>query len=316
MPRLPPAEKLSLAVRKNVRDEYENNKADLESQLSELLGTAWTLDITPTAIWPYHNDGYAKESLGSCIKGYVEGAIYQIKYLTGRYEGLKEEINDLCHAHVLTLDLEENNPPRFSYGGADVLDGKLRVLFVEGNLGTNIDYACQEDNLFKALNAASSDKPMSFRARQDIRDNYTPKIAAVQHEIAGILNKKDEEITLTPNFEAHFAKLEAYGKTSSGKKELREDWQHNLGHFALKYFEGLASQMKYIKVDEDEMVQEGFLEAVSTNEMAVRIVDKLSGANSSYNEVVIEDGVLYLQTTPQYYGTNIDYAASKLMDAL
>ena len=74
MPRLPPAEKLSLAVRKNVRDEWENNKADLERQLTELLGTPWTIDIAPNAIWPYHNDGYAKESLGSCIKAYVFSA--------------------------------------------------------------------------------------------------------------------------------------------------------------------------------------------------------------------------------------------------
>jgi len=41
MPRLPPAEKLSLALRKNVRDEWDNNKADLESQLSGVLGQPW-----------------------------------------------------------------------------------------------------------------------------------------------------------------------------------------------------------------------------------------------------------------------------------
>ena len=50
----------------------DNNKADLEKQLSDLLGAAWTIDINPLAIWPYHDDGYAKESLGSCIKAYVQ----------------------------------------------------------------------------------------------------------------------------------------------------------------------------------------------------------------------------------------------------
>ncbi|KAK4184711.1 hypothetical protein QBC35DRAFT_41673 [Podospora australis] len=316
MGRLPPAEKLSLAVRKNVRDEWDNNKADIEQQLSSLLETTWTIDITPNAIWPYHNDGYAKESLGSCIKSYVEGAIYQIKYLTERYAGLKAEINDICHAHVLTLDLEENSPPRFSYGGGDVQDGKLRVLFVENNLGTNIDYCLEEKTLFDALNMAPSGKPLSFRARQDIRDNYDPNIAEVRHQIAEILGKTDDQITLTPNFDENFAKLAAYGKTSEGKTNLREDWQSHLGNFALKYLQALVYQMKYIKVGEDELIQEGFLEAVSTNEMALRVVDKLSNSDSSYNELVIEDGILYLQTTPQYYGTNIDYIASKLMDAL
>jgi hypothetical protein len=54
-----------------VRDEWDNNKADLEKQLSEFLGETWTLEVNPNAIWPYHNEGYAKESLGSCIKAYV-----------------------------------------------------------------------------------------------------------------------------------------------------------------------------------------------------------------------------------------------------
>lgn len=87
MVRLPPAEKLPLALRKNgkstsrphprprmankhitVRDEWDSVKEDLTSQITQILGQEWTIDITPTAVWPYHGDGYAKESLGSCIK--------------------------------------------------------------------------------------------------------------------------------------------------------------------------------------------------------------------------------------------------------
>jgi hypothetical protein len=78
MTRLPPVEKFPLALRKNVRDEWENNKEGLEAELSGLLGTAWTIDINPLAIWPYHNDGYAKESLGNCIKGYASACFLTI----------------------------------------------------------------------------------------------------------------------------------------------------------------------------------------------------------------------------------------------
>jgi hypothetical protein len=42
----------------------------LEKQLSDLLGEQWAIEANPNAIWPYHNDGYAKDSLGSCIKAY------------------------------------------------------------------------------------------------------------------------------------------------------------------------------------------------------------------------------------------------------
>ena len=212
------------------------------------------------------------------------------------------------------MDLEETSPPRFSYGGCDVLDGKLRILFVEKNLGTNIDYCCQEETLFKALNAAPSDRSLSFSARTGIRSDYDPKIAEIQHSIAELLGKADEEVKLSPNFEDTFSKLSDLAADKKKRSSLREDWQVYLGLFTLKYFEGLAYQMKHLKVGEDEMVQEGFLEAVSRNEIAFRIVEKLK--YDSYCEVVIEDGVLYLQCKPETWGTNIDNVASKLIDQL
>lgn len=314
MGRLPPAEKLSLALRKNVRDEWDNNKADLEKELSGILGTTWTVEAEPNAIWPYHNDGYAKESLGSCIKGYIAGAIYQLKYQTEKYEGLADDINEICHAHVLRLDLEEQSPPRFSYSGGDVQDGKLCILFVEKNLGTNIDYALAGENLLPALNRAPTERPISFTARLGIRTEYDPTINDTRKKIAELLGKKEDEITITPNFEDSFAKLSAASKVKGS--DLRDDWQSNLGSFTLKYFEAVAYQMNYIKVGDDEMIQEGFLDAVSKLEFAFRIVDQLHDANSSYCEVQIDDGVLYIQCPANKWGVNIDYVASKLMDLL
>ncbi|KAK4044358.1 hypothetical protein C8A01DRAFT_42797 [Parachaetomium inaequale] len=309
MGRLPPAEKLPLALRKNVRDDWDNNKADLEKQLSEILGTAWTIDLNPLAIWPYHNDGYAKESLGSCIKAYIDGAIYQIKYIAGKYgDDFKNEVNTICSAHIMTLDLEEASPPRFSYGGCDVQDGKLRLLFVESYLGSNIDYCCQEDSLTKALNAAPSDAPMSYVVRAGIRTDYDPKIGAVRKQIADLLGKPEDAVTLNPNFEASFAKLTSDASVGG------DDWQTNLADFTFRYFDALAYQMKYLQVGEDELVREGVLEAVSTNEYAFRIVDALK--YDSYCECDVEDGVLYLQCTPGNFGTNIDHVAQKLMDRL
>lgn len=203
--------------------------------------------------------------------------------------------------------MDEADPPRFSYGGCDVSDGKLRILFHETNLGSNIDSCCQEDVLTKALNAAPSDAPLSFTTRKGIRAEYDGQIGDVRKQIATLLGKTEDQITLSPNFDAVFAKLAAANTDSDG-------WQTNLGGFVFKYFDALAYQMKYIKVGEDEMVQEGVLEAVSTNEYAFRIVDTLK--YDSYCECEIEDGVLYLQCTASNFGTNIDDVASKLMDRL
>ncbi|KAH8883563.1 hypothetical protein GQ53DRAFT_698995 [Thozetella sp. PMI_491] len=310
MTRLPAVEKLPLALRKNVRDEWEANKADFEKQLSDVLGTAWTIDINPNAVWPYHNDGYAKDSLGACIKSYVDGAIYQLKYLTGKYTGLADEINSLASAHVLTMDVDDSEPKRFSYSGTDVQDGKLRLLFRPDALGTNIDHAAQDSQLFPALNAAPSDKPLSFTVRNGIRTDYDPNIEALRAKIGTLIERPD--IKLVPNFDDTFAKLKAAAAVKGS--DVRDDWETNLGSFALKYFEGLEWQLKNLKVDSDEMVREGLNEAVEKGEFAFRIVDKLK--YGSYAEVVIEDGVLYLQTPAEKWGTNIDYAAEKLIDQL
>lgn len=52
----------------SVRDEFESKKADLEKQISDILGTAWTIDINPNAIYPYaEENSYASNSLGDCI---------------------------------------------------------------------------------------------------------------------------------------------------------------------------------------------------------------------------------------------------------
>lgn len=225
-------------------------------------------------------------------------------------DDFKNEINAICSAHVLTIDLEETSPPRFSYGGCDVLDGKLRVLFVESNLGVNVDYCCDASSLTKALNAAPSDAPMSYVVRSGIREDYNPKIAEVRQLIAKMLGKPEDAVTLNPNFEENFAKMTA----ASGKSSVRDDWQNNLADFTYRYFDALRYHMKNMNVEGDEMVQEGLLEAVSTNEYAFRIVDKLTYA--SYCECVIEDGVLYLQCTPENFGTNLDDCAAKLMDQL
>lgn len=240
----------------------------------------------------------------------MEGAIYYFKYLGGRYETLLKEVNEIASAHVLTLDVDEES--RFSYCGADIVDGKLRILFNAQNLGVNINDALSESNLLAALNNAPTDKPLSFSARFGISNDYEPNVAAVQHSIAELLGKQDGEITLNPNFEETFAKLKE--ASSNKKNDIRDDWQNNLGSFTVKYWEGLAYQMKYQKVGEDELIQEGFLEAVSTLEFKFRLVDTLK--YGSYGEVVIEDGILYVQAKPETFGVNVDYIAEKLIDQL
>lgn len=61
-----------------VRDEWDNNKAEIEKELSDVLTVPWTVDINPNQIYAYAIDGYGKESLGSCIAAWVS-CLWNIK---------------------------------------------------------------------------------------------------------------------------------------------------------------------------------------------------------------------------------------------
>lgn len=65
---------------------------------------------------------------------------------------------------------------------------------------------------------------------------------------------------------------------------------------------------------DDDMLQEGFREGVERNEIAVRVVEKLE--RGTYNECMVEEGVVVLETTPGYWGTNVGQAGEGLLDLL
>lgn len=215
---------------------------------------------------------------------YISGAEYQLKYYIDKVGDLvKNDINTIAHAHVLTMDFDEDK--LFSYCGVKVTpSGELAILFAEDKLGTNVDYAMEKSNLAKALDTASNEKPLNHTARVGVREDYESKIEAATKELAKYLGK---EVPFDPNFDETWAKL-------SASSETRDDYPANLGNFTLKYLEGLNWYLKCQKFDTDDMLQEGLTEAIENNLIKFRIVDKLS---KSYNEAVVEDGVLYLQVS-------------------
>ena len=178
-------------------------------------------------------------------------------------------------------------------------------MFTEGNLGTNVSYALEK--LEDALVEAGKENPgLNYTARNSIKQDYQPEIETLTKDIRKQLHNDD--FKLKPNFEA-------VGEALKASKDAREDWPRNLGGFIKNYFESLLSYLKYNKFEEDDLMYEGFGEVVTANEAAFRIVEKLTG-DSSYYQTIIEDGVLYIQTTPANFGTNISYSCEKIVDLL
>ncbi|KAI1169714.1 hypothetical protein F4777DRAFT_192250 [Nemania sp. FL0916] len=311
MSKLPPVEKLPLALRKNLRDAWEAKKEAITAKISDILGVAWTLEADPNQIYAYAKEGYAKERIGACIHDYFDYASRRLDEFKNTFgdDGVNE-LNSICYAHVMVLDVDEEK--RFTYCGPNVLNGQLRLLFAPDKLATNIESCLERDQLLKALNEAPGPEgaAMSYAARTGIRKDFDPKIAKVQARIAELLAKPD--IKLIPNFEANFAKLLDESKVK--KNGLNPDWQLQFGAWTRMYFEGLVSGLEWQKFEDDELLQEGFHEMVDKGEVVFRVVDALK--EGSYNECVVEDGILYLQTTPKKWGSNISDVASGLVDKL
>ncbi len=243
---------------------------------------------------------------------YIECAIGRIQDFITKYgDDGKAELNKQASSHTITIAPTSN--PDIEYTGCDISDGQLRLLFSKGNLGVNIDRAAED--LAGAINDAelgmhgAEAATVDFHARSSIKADYEPNILQLREEIQRILALPVLEIV--PNFEANFAKLAEYKPENY---DFPRDWRERFGRHCLQYFEGFADNVKELGFGSDGLLQEGFGEAVERNEIALRVVDKL--VKGEYNEYVVENGVLYIQTTPRDWMANVANVGRNLIDLL
>jgi len=169
----------------------------------------------------------------------------------------------------------------------------MGLLFHPNNLGTNISYMGQ--NLAEALSTAPQPEgspSLSYAARHSIKTDYDTQI--------GAMLEKAQKILQNPNlkFEPEF---EEQGKMLKGGKDARDDWETNLGSFAVKYYESFLDVLASEKFESDEMLREGLEEGVPKGVVKLRIVEKLRTDQTGYNEVVLDDGALVIQVRPNLF---------------
>ena len=217
----------------------------------------------------------------------------------------------MAASHIVTI--APTSDPNVEYTGCDISNGSLRLLFSEGNLGVNIDRAAED--VAGAINDAEvavesgDEATVGFHGRSSIKADYEPQITQLRGDLQNTLALPVLE--LVPNFEANFAKLAAY---TPENYDFPRDWQKEFGRHCLDYFEGFATNVKELGFAKDDLLQEGFGEAVEKNEIALRVVDRL--AKGEYNECVVENGVLYIQTTPRDWRVNVYNVGRDLIEML
>lgn len=184
--------------------------------------------------------------------------------------------------HTITMICSKT----FSYCGTDIADGNLRLNFSPDYLGTNISNVAENlaDAVSKAPQPAGAPS-LSFAARAGVKKDYDEKI--------GDILEKCQKILQNPNlkFEPDF---DALGAALKGGKDVRDDWERNLGSFALAYYESFKDVLEREKFSEDEMLREGFEEGVPEGIVKLRVAEKIK---ESYNEVVLDGGALVIQVS-------------------
>jgi len=134
----------------------------------------------------------------------------------------------------------------------------------------------------------------------------------VQQRICAVLNTP--VITLQPIFEQNFAALAAYQSSGRASTSWPREWQKQLGKATLNYFEKFADKLESLGFGKDDMLQEGFKDAVERNEVGLCVVEKV--VNGHYNGCCFEGGVCKMQTTPEFWTANVRDTAAEIANLL
>jgi hypothetical protein len=158
---------------------------------------------------------------------------------------------------------------------------------------------------------------MSYLARSYIRSEWDAQIGETKSKVQKMLQRKD--IVFDPNWEGNFAALtKQAGKRGADLGRFRGfegSWEREFPDVMRKYFEGLRFNLEKLKFHEDEMLREGFNEAVETGRIAFRIVEEFEDNSDGYG-AVIEDGVLYMQVLPDKWDGIPSDASRNILDLL
>ncbi|KAF8918699.1 hypothetical protein CPB85DRAFT_1213595 [Mucidula mucida] len=278
----PAIEKLPLAVRKSVRDDFESKKAEFEEQIAKLLSVpAFKINYDVPAIWAY-NAPDSRSEAGYTLKSYTEGFISALTYYLEKYgDDGKQYFNDAVPQAELSLGVNTLGD-KGAYIDAEITDGVFRILFKHDSLGCNT--SSLGEYLLKAVQSVPREG-LSIVAKNSVDSAWEEEVEELTEEIATLVGIPD--VKLDPNFEENYKMLSSQKNT---------DWHSQLGPATLAYFkDGLKYQLERQGFKDDDMLQEGLQEVFTSKAFVLRVVPK---TKKTYNEVVIEDGTVYLQVSP------------------
>ncbi|KAJ7622756.1 hypothetical protein DFH06DRAFT_1105004 [Mycena polygramma] len=225
----PAVAKLPLAVRKDIRDNFDSKKEDFQARIKELTGCDFTININAAEVWAYADEG--NTSAGYCFSAYVEGFISALKNFMTKYEDNgKTFFNEAVTQSELTLAVNILGDKGETIN-SEVKDGVYRILFRHDRLGCNQNWL--DDTMLPAIEAAPREG-FSLSAKNSIENDYEGEIDETLEAINKLVGA---EFTLDPNFEDNYKALAAANLSD-------KSWGASIGGTALRVFKGLQYQLE------------------------------------------------------------------------
>jgi len=312
MPARKPLDKLPLAIRKNVRDNYENHVPENQSKIAKAIGIdSFTFKVDINALIPYADDSGPQQDPGYYTNEYFTSLVTAVEEYTknGSDEEAKDVLKKVLHKKEATIAPREKLPD--SIAGCETKDGVFYLLFrTDGD--RSYFAGCANEACYKF--AAAIDKGLDALGgeelpvvtRRSVAANLDPVIKEVGEKFESLFGKP---IPLSYDVKAV---LDAY-HNRKGDGNTFNDFNDYAPNLIASYFTEAAAKLEYLNFGADDMLKEAFLESAE-NGIKFEVVQKLQ--HNQLNDCIFEDGFFKLQTTAQYIGSCPDEAAGYAVDRL
>ena len=270
--------------------------------------------MCPFSVWPSASEGKSTHCPSLSANRNADGDLTLSRYIRSFVSHLEtykkkngqmaiDELNKVAHSHAVIL-APATDPDIKRWGTEIQSDGIFRIVFTQDNIGINTSNAAEDiiGTVQKAAKAGGATSVLNLTAKASIQNKWDAKVNELTEDFKKIL--ATPVFTLSPNFETNAQALADFDKANP--KKLRGDELDRIGEWVFGYFDGAKGQLKRFKFDSDDMLQEGFKEVVDKNELSLRVVPALKKGPNAYNEAVIEEGVMVMQTTPPTFLSNVD----------
>jgi len=295
-----PLDKLPLAVRKDIRDNYETpHKANLEKQISDLLGRPYTIDVNLNECLAYSTTAQNGDALNNYFKYFITRLD---TYVNKHGEEGKTHFNEAVSNSKISIAVEPTGEKSSTTG--KVVDGVYVIHFPQDYWGSWQQIS--DDDFLKAIDEVPrADNALPLIVKNGIKNDYDSKIDKVRKDLGETLAIPD--LIIQPNFDANYAFLKKQKSPPSG-------YDYNLGKATIDYLEGCLNRLNSQGFKGDDMLQEGIQEVLATKTIEVCAVEKLEKKDT--NEAILKDGKLYLNALPADWGSWCSYMGEGILEQL